>query len=151
MQKLEAAVAAQATKIAEVEKMAKRRGMMMQLVMNYGAPFAMWYGTVWMSMWLGIYGLLEMEVVSVQDSLRAMLPDDVKERLDPSTGNAVLAFVINECLESIRFPLVIATGRPVIRAFQRARGVEESEGESTTTSTSDAKPSRAGDAPGKTS
>lgn len=122
LRKLEATVAAQAQKLGEVEKLAKRKGMMMQLVMEYGAPFALWYGTVWMSMWLGIYGLLELEVVSWQDSLRPLLPEATAQNLDPSMGNALLAFLANECLEPIRFPMVIATGKPVLQAVRRLRG-----------------------------
>jgi len=122
LKKLEATVAAQATKLAEVEKMAKRKGMMMQLVMEYGAPFALWYGTVWFSMWLGIYGLLELEMVSWQESLMPLLPEATAENLDPKLGNAVLAFLANECLEPVRFPLVIATGKPVLNAVRRVRG-----------------------------
>mmetsp|Transcript_126015 Transcript_126015/g.317920 ORF Transcript_126015/g.317920 Transcript_126015/m.317920 type:complete len:297 (+) Transcript_126015:106-996(+) len=126
VQKLEATVKAQEAKLAEVEKLAKRKGMMMQLVMQYGAPFALWYGTVWASMWFGIYGLLEMEIVSWQESLRPLLSnmgmEGTADRIDPSMGNLVLAFLVNECAEPIRFPLVLATGAPVIKAFQRLRG-----------------------------
>jgi len=123
--KLEAAAKVQEAKLEEVEKLAKRKGMMMTMVMEYGASFALWYGTVWASMWLGLYGLLEMEVVSWQESLRPLFSsmglEGHADKIDPSMGNAVLAFLVNECLEPLRFPLVIATGAPVIRAFRKLR------------------------------
>ncbi|CAK0856796.1 unnamed protein product, partial [Prorocentrum cordatum] len=121
---LEEAQRALEVRIAEVEKLAKRKGMW-QMVMQYGAGFAMWYATVWGSSLFGIYMLLEMEVVSWQDSLLPLLEragmEGYAERVDPTMGNLIIAFIVNECVEPIRFPFVIATGAPVVNAFRRLR------------------------------
>mmetsp|Transcript_14837 Transcript_14837/g.42017 ORF Transcript_14837/g.42017 Transcript_14837/m.42017 type:complete len:250 (-) Transcript_14837:129-878(-) len=125
--KIEEALAAQNKKIAELEK---RRGGVMQMVMQYGTPFALWYGTVWLSMLLGIYALLEMGVVSWQDSLRPLLASlgmDV-DRIDPTMGNLVLAFVVNECVEPLRFPMVLATIAPIVKYFRASRGAQAAAG-----------------------
>merc|ERR550532_2235194 len=70
--RLEAALEAQQKKLEEVEKLAKRRSVV-QLLLQYGAPFAVWYGLVWVSMWLGIYTLLELGLISWQDSIKPLL------------------------------------------------------------------------------
>jgi len=132
LRKLELKVQSQESKIAEVEKMAKRKGAMMTMVMEYGAPIALWYGTVWLSMWLGLYGLLELGVVNWQESLRPLFVgmglEAHIERIDPSMGHAVIAFLLNECLEPVRFPLVVATGAPVIKALRRLRAERKAAG-----------------------
>ncbi|CAK0856797.1 unnamed protein product, partial [Prorocentrum cordatum] len=115
---LEEAQRALEVRIAEVEKLAKRKGMW-QMVMQYGL------GQVWGSSLFGIYMLLEMEVVSWQDSLLPLLEragmEGYAERVDPTMGNLIIAFIVNECVEPIRFPFVIATGAPVVNAFRRLR------------------------------
>lgn len=126
MSTLENVVEAQRVKLEEVEKVAKRKGMIAQMVMQYGAPFAIWYATLWAGSWFGIYMLLEMEVISWQESLRPLFEgmglDSYTDKIDPSMGSIVIAFMANELLEPIRFPLVLATGKPVIEAIRRMRG-----------------------------
>eukprot|EP00425_Heterocapsa_triquetra_P009565 CAMPEP_0195133600 /NCGR_PEP_ID=MMETSP0448-20130528/149104_1 /TAXON_ID=66468 /ORGANISM="Heterocapsa triquestra, Strain CCMP 448" /LENGTH=240 /DNA_ID=CAMNT_0040171653 /DNA_START=40 /DNA_END=758 /DNA_ORIENTATION=- len=123
---LEAKFKAQEEKLAEVEKLAKRKGRLIQMVMQYGAPFALWYGLVWGSMWFGFYALLESGIVSWQDSLRPLLAsiggDAYADRLDPTLGNVVIAFFVNEMAEPVRFLFVIATGGPVVRFLGRVSG-----------------------------
>jgi len=123
--RLEAALEAQEKKLAEVEKLAKRRGIV-QLIVQYGAPFAIWYGVVWVSMWLGIYTLLELGLISWQDSIKPLLEGlglgSYSEQIDPSYGNLIIAFLVNECIEPIRLPFVIATGTPMIKAVRRITG-----------------------------
>mmetsp|Transcript_44846 Transcript_44846/g.83737 ORF Transcript_44846/g.83737 Transcript_44846/m.83737 type:complete len:218 (+) Transcript_44846:69-722(+) len=115
---LEKEVAALKQKIAEVEKLAKRKGFM-AVMMEYGAPFAVWYGICWTGSLVGLYFLLEWEVVSWQESLKPFFQglglDSYTDRIDSSTGNMVIAFMVNELLEVVRFPLVLATSGPIIR------------------------------------
>lgn len=123
--RLEAELKAFEVRMAEVEKAAKKKGMI-QLILQYGAPFALWYAFCWASMWFSLYTLLELEIVSWQDSLRPLFEyygmESYINRVDPSMGNVVIAFVVNECIEPIRIPLVLATGPPIIRLFGRLRG-----------------------------
>jgi len=123
---LREALAEQERKLAEIEKVAKKKGGMMQLVTQYGAPFALWYGACWAGMWFSLYVLLEAGLVSWQETLQPLFEslglDSYVERVDPSTGNVVIAFLVNELIEPVRFPLVLATGLPVIRAVKRLRG-----------------------------
>lgn len=122
---LEAALEAQQKKLVEVEKLAKRRSIV-QLLIQYGAPFAIWYGCVWVSMWLGIYTLLELGLISWEDSVKPLLEGlglgSYGEKIDPSYGNLIIAFLVNECIEPIRLPFVIATGAPIIKAVRRITG-----------------------------
>lgn len=122
MRNLETAVAAQQLKLTEVEALAKKKGGLMEIVTRYGAPFVVWYAVMWAGSWFGIYTLLEMGFVSWQDTLPALESfglGQYVEKVDPSTGNMVLALVINEIIEPIRFPLVLATSKPVIDACRR--------------------------------
>eukprot|EP00913_Durusdinium_trenchii_P018656 g17531.t1 len=94
-------------------------------MMEYGAPFALWYAFCWSGSLLGLYLLLEWEVVSWQKSLRPFFEslglDWYTERIDSSTGNLVIAFMVNELLEAVRFPLVLATSGTIIRWSARFR------------------------------
>mmetsp|Transcript_98384 Transcript_98384/g.261404 ORF Transcript_98384/g.261404 Transcript_98384/m.261404 type:complete len:256 (-) Transcript_98384:138-905(-) len=124
VQKLEAALEAQQAKLVAVEKMAKKRGIM-AMFMEYGAPLAVWYCTAWASTFFLLYMLLEWEIVSWQDSLRPLFEGlglgAYVDRLDPTVGNVVIAFTVNELLEPLRLPFVIATGKPMIELFKRLR------------------------------
>jgi len=119
---LEAEAVALKKKLAEVEKLAKRKGFIAAM-MDYGAPFALWYAFCWLSSLFSIYLLLEWEVVSWQDSLRPFFEglglESYTERIDASTGNLVIAFMVNELIEAVRFPLVLATGAPIIKLANR--------------------------------
>jgi len=121
---LETEVTSLKTKLAEVEKLAKRKGFM-AVMMEYGAPFALWYAFCWSGSLFSIYLLLEWEVVSWQESLRPFFQglglDAYTERIDASTGNLVIAFMVNELLEAVRFPLVLATATPIIRLSNNFR------------------------------
>eukprot|EP00929_Paragymnodinium_shiwhaense_P115783 TRINITY_DN84876_c0_g1_i1.p1 TRINITY_DN84876_c0_g1~~TRINITY_DN84876_c0_g1_i1.p1 ORF type:complete len:224 (+),score=34.19 TRINITY_DN84876_c0_g1_i1:72-743(+) len=123
---LEAKAAEQTAKIEQVETVAKKKGGLMQMITQYGAPFALWYAFCWFGGWFSIYMLLETGIVSWQDSLRPFFAglglESYCERVDPSMGNAVIAFICNEILEPVRFPFVLATGVPVIQAIRKARG-----------------------------
>lgn len=117
---------AQEAKIDEVEKLATKKGGLMQVITQYGAPFALWYGTCWAGMLFSIYMLLELGIISWQESLRPLLESlglaDYADRIDPSMGNLVIAFVVNELIEPVRFPFVLATGIPVIKAARKMLG-----------------------------
>merc|ERR1712232_1201333 len=92
---LQARYDAQTLKLAEVETTAKKKGGLLQMITQYGAPFAMWYGFCWIGCWFSIYMLLETGIVSWQDSLRPFFAglglDSYCDRVDPSMGNAVIA------------------------------------------------------------
>merc|ERR1712232_1012136 len=57
-------------KLEKVEKLAKKKGMFTQTLMDYGLPFVLWWGGLWLGMFFSLFMLLQCEVVSWQDSLR---------------------------------------------------------------------------------
>merc|ERR1719350_1063374 len=106
---LEAALAAHQLKLVELEKLARKRGGIVGFITQYGVPFVLWYGLMWVSTGACIFMLLETGLISWQDSLRPFLEsldlDYYIDRIDPSMGNLVLALAINEILEPVRFPV----------------------------------------------
>lgn len=124
VRRLEVALEAQQVKLAEVEKMARRKGII-ALFMDYGAPLALWYAGTYASMLFCIYMLLELEFVSWHESVLPLLEGlglgPYVERIDPALGNFVIAFAVNELLEPLRLPFVLATGKPVIELGKRLR------------------------------
>jgi len=124
VRRLEEALETQKAKMAEIEKMAKRKGVM-ALFMEFGAPLALWYAACWAGMLFALYMMLELEIISWQQSLRPLLEGlglgTYLDRIDPTVGNLVIAITVNELLEPLRFPLVLATGKPVIQLGKKLR------------------------------
>lgn len=114
-------------KIIEVEKMAKKRGIIAS-IMEFGLPLAILYSIAWGGCLAGLYMLLETEVVSWKDTLRPIMKrmgvDSYAENIDPTMGNFVIAFLVNEMIEPIRFPLVLAAVRPFSRYLARFRSTK---------------------------
>ncbi|CAJ1328184.1 unnamed protein product [Effrenium voratum] len=133
--RLETEVQSLKKKLDEVEqvatKAAKRKGII-AFVKEAGAPFALWYVVCWSGSFLALYLMLEWEVISWQQSLRPLFEkmgmDQYFENIDPTAGNIALAFAVNELLEAVRFPFVIATSGPIIRLAARLRPVKAAAG-----------------------
>mmetsp|Transcript_37197 Transcript_37197/g.86298 ORF Transcript_37197/g.86298 Transcript_37197/m.86298 type:complete len:85 (+) Transcript_37197:6-260(+) len=66
-----------------------------------------------------------MELGSWQESLKPLFTsmgmEETMSKIDPATGNVLLAFLVNECIEPIRFPLVLASVAPVAKACRALR------------------------------
>lgn len=125
VRRLELALEAQEIKIKEVEVEAKKKGGFAQLITEYGAPFVVWYFLIWSGSLLSIYGLLECGLISWQDTLaplfQALGLDDYVHRIDSTMGSVVIAIVVNEILEPIRFPVVVLTLKKAMKVFNDLR------------------------------
>merc|ERR1712150_229925 len=110
-------------KIEKVEKLAKKKGMFMQTLMDYGLPFVLWWGGLWLGMFFFLFMLLEYDIVSWQDSLRPMMEHVglSVDWLDPKMGNALIAFFVNEALETLRFAFAVATLKPIVKMATKFR------------------------------
>eukprot|EP00004_Rigifila_ramosa_P023634 TRINITY_DN6660_c0_g1_i1.p1 TRINITY_DN6660_c0_g1~~TRINITY_DN6660_c0_g1_i1.p1 ORF type:complete len:112 (+),score=13.51 TRINITY_DN6660_c0_g1_i1:313-648(+) len=93
---------------------------MRNLIRQYGLPFFIFETAVWACTGLGMYYLVDSGQLGGADAitlLRKLHVDQVVslDDINPSTGNAALAFALNELLEPIRLPLVIAATPRVSR------------------------------------
>ena len=68
---------------------------MLNMVEEYGAPLVFYHAAAWAAMWFGLY--------SLQDTLRPVLGyfcwDASVEKVDPSMGNVVISYFVNEGIE----------------------------------------------------
>lgn len=90
------------------------------LVRDYGWPLAAWYGTVWTATAVLCYGSIA--VLQIDPVAQVLKPIDVRmgwtlcQRVSPAAGRWGAALVVNELLEPIRLPLVLATLQPILAA-----------------------------------
>lgn len=87
------------------------------LMRDYGIPLFVYYWVTWTSMGaatylaIGVGGLDAIGVISYIDGMTGL---DLAAKVDPQLGKIGLALVVNECLEPIRLPFVVATLKPVM-------------------------------------
>ena len=87
------------------------------LMRDYGLPLFVYYWVVWTSMGAVTYlaidlgGLDAMNVISYVDNFTGF---NLSSKVDPQLGKIGLALVVNEMMEPIRLPLVVATLKPVM-------------------------------------
>uniref|UniRef100_A0A7S1UAG9 DUF1279 domain-containing protein n=1 Tax=Phaeomonas parva TaxID=124430 RepID=A0A7S1UAG9_9STRA len=103
-------------------------GRVKALIKEYGAPFAVWYGTLYFGFGLGIYGTLVSGVVVDQNNIHELFEyvnlDALAEQYDlghvlnEQTSVALAALALNEMCEVVRLPLAIATTPYIIRAVR---------------------------------
>ena len=99
------------------------------MVKKYGIPFTVYSTVLWASTGFVIYGVIESGLVggsSAIDVLRFIRLDlifDI-ESMSPELGNLALAIALNECLEIVRLPFVVATTPIVVSRWRRLRGME---------------------------
>jgi hypothetical protein len=95
------------------------------MLARHGPVFVVYWG----SLWLGGLGVLYTAIevngpetalsLATQSGLDRVLP---LGNLDPRVGNVALAVALNEAVELVRFPFVIATTPALTRAVERATG-----------------------------
>ena len=94
------------------------------LATEYGIAFTVWCTFVWAVSGFVTYGAIEMsdiDSLTLIAQLESYVEYDLSSKIDPKYGNIGLAVVVNEVFEPLRFPIVIATTKPVvdrIRAFR---------------------------------
>lgn len=102
------------------------RGRSKIIARDYGMPFLVYWWGCWVVSGFVCYGAVKLGGVDaialvgrfddlVGTSLSSRLPDD----LDPVYGHVAMAFALNECLEPVRLPLVLATTPMVLRFLCR--------------------------------
>jgi hypothetical protein len=87
------------------------------LMRDYGFPLFVYYWVVWSTMGAGMYlaigvgGLDAMEVLGRFDDWSGY---SLSNQVDPQLGKIGLALVLNELMEPIRLPFVVATLKPAM-------------------------------------
>lgn len=90
------------------------------LMRDYGFPLFLYYWATWTSMGLltfiaiDVGGLDAMQMISNVDQYTGWA---LADKVDPQLGKIGLALVVNEMLEPIRLPFVVATLKPVMDAI----------------------------------
>jgi len=95
------------------------------LATEYGVAFTVWWTFVWAVTGFVTYGAIEMSDVdslTLIAKLESYVGYDLSSKIDPKYGNIGLAVVVNEVFEPLRFPIVIATTKPVVDRIRAFRG-----------------------------
>ncbi|EGZ30557.1 hypothetical protein PHYSODRAFT_263884 [Phytophthora sojae] len=110
-------------------EVAKKPSGILATAQQYGLPFVFWWSSLYLASGFSIFLALEANLISgagIIDVIMQMGLDKFVDptRLDPMYGNIAIAFVANECIEVIRFPITLATLPYIKRVFSRKK-VEE--------------------------
>jgi Protein of unknown function (DUF1279) len=87
------------------------------LARDYGMPLMVWYWAVWGTTaalcyaGITVFDVDTMALVARMDSATGF---DMASKIGPETGKIAMAIILNEALEPIRLPVVIATVKPVM-------------------------------------
>jgi len=95
------------------------------LATEYGVAFTVWWTFVWAVSGFVTYGAIEMsdiDSLTLIAKLESYVGYDLSSKIDPKYGNIGLAVVVNEVFEPLRFPIVIATTKPVVDKIRAFRG-----------------------------
>lgn len=90
------------------------------LMRDYGFPLLVYYWVTWTSMGVLTYlaidvgGLDALQIISNFDSYTGW---SLATKVDPQLGKIGLALVMNEMLEPVRLPFVVATLKPVMETI----------------------------------
>lgn len=114
----------QVADLTEKLKTSQKPSGIMGMIKEKGIPFAVWYFCVWAGGFAGIYGLLEVDIISypgVVKFAKSLGADKLYnlDSIDPKNGKLAVAFLANEIADPIRLPLVLISLNPAIRAFKR--------------------------------
>jgi len=93
------------------------RGRFKNLSANYGLPFMVYWTSVWCATGVGCYAAMEyggVEALPLIQHLDQLTGFDLANKIDPSLGNIAVAVAVNEMLEPIRLPFIVATTQPVV-------------------------------------
>ena len=94
------------------------------LATEYGVAFTVWWTFVWAVSGFVTYGAIEMsdiDSLTLIAKLESYVGYDLSSKIDPKYGNIGLAVVVNEVFEPLRFPIVIATTKPVVDRIRAYR------------------------------
>lgn len=108
------------------EEVSKKPGKFMAVMSQYGLPFVIWWTTAWAASGVGLYFAFDSGLIASKDVIEFVLSMGLDkyidiERINPTYGNIALAVIVNECIEPLRFPIVLATLPTVKRIFSRKK------------------------------
>ena len=89
------------------------------LVKNYGFPLFVYYWSLWATMGVSIYLLIDFggfDAMSLLDRIDTYMGWSLSHKVDPQLGKVGLVLLVNECLEPVRLPFVVVTLKPVMDA-----------------------------------
>lgn len=97
-----------------------------ETIKKYGVRFFIYWTAVWAINGIIIFFLLEYGLIGGADAITFFklihLDSFVSlESIDPTLSNMVLAYVINEVLEIVRFPIVVSTFMIFNREIKRLK------------------------------
>ena len=84
---------------------------------DYGFPFLVYWWSLWGVTGVMCYGgitVFEVPVVDYIEVLDVYTGWSLAERIDPELGNVAAAVAVNELLEPVRLPIVVATTKRVV-------------------------------------
>jgi len=94
---------------------------------EYGLPFTLWWTSAWIITGFGVYGVVSSGAVGGNDAIGLLKAVGLGSLVDldsinPSVGNLAVTIAINEALEVVRLPFVIATTPYIARVLPFGKG-----------------------------
>ena len=104
-------------------EMKKKPKTLVGMFQNYGAPFVLYWFSMYGASFGAIYVALANGWIGGSDAIDILRSMGIEqfydlERLDPKYGNAAVALVMNEVLEIARFPFCVATTPALVKMFR---------------------------------
>lgn len=97
-----------------------------ELRKNYGKGFLVYWSAAWAATGLGLWGAVEwggvdclQGIARLDEALGTAAAPYVASHVNPRLGNAAVVVAVNETLEVVRLPLVVATTPAVVRMARR--------------------------------
>ena len=89
-------------------------------VKKNGKVFIVWWTFLWLAPVLPLFLIAEYFEIDLVAALEQQTGWDVASHVNPNWANIGAAVAVNECLELVRFPLVVATTPALARFVARA-------------------------------
>jgi hypothetical protein len=87
---------------------------------DYGFPFMCYWTGCWVATGAVTYGAIaygDFDALTIICRVDGLFGTNIAANIDPTLGNVAVAIAVNELLEPIRLPFVIATTPTVVRFF----------------------------------
>ena len=98
-----------------------KKSSLMGMFKQYGAPFIVYWWSMWMVNGLTLYGGLSVagiDATPVITFVDERLSTSFGSTITPSQGNVAVAIVLNEMVEVVRFPFCVATIPKVVKRWE---------------------------------
>jgi len=109
----------------ETEEIKKKKGGMLAMIQEYGVAFGILYFFLWLIPILIFYSILSLGFIGWEDAKDGLKGLGLGQYFDldginPKYGNLAIAVFLNEFVELVRVPIVLASVKPFAK-FLRAR------------------------------